>query len=539
MLRRLWQLTIRFRWPLTAALLTMALLWYLVQPRPDVVYQLPNTQGGTVRISPSGKYLLIHGQTSLLVYQLLIDEARLILDHPWHDPVESQFDLEDGIAFSTYASSTPTPDGTTLELWHWQQGQSEPKKVGSRKPFPPWHPREGHSSSDIFNGLFELDSHFLTHCCLSPNGLNWIIPVTNGTLIHFELVDARTGRSVRMDIPDVVIAKPYLSDLTVQFSSDGNELATANYVQAKNEDEVHSTLLLRWFDVQTGKVILSKELPSTMNFDRIRLLRKGKIVALSEGFSDLNMQLHADADGYKSLKLNESVADPQERPWPKQSDSLWKAYPECTSQIDESSRVLIYCWEHHLLPKSGGFSGVTPTIAGYYFGARDLNNGTLIHTERLPDRPRKPDDWKPEGWTMLDILPGAVLMLEEPKQELSPWQQKWETWRVKYFPWFPTFNHGHTRLQFIKTTTGKRLIELSLPFSVVSHFYLKQQQALYLVMAAYDEIVIQKYAYPLHKPWMLILTWTIGVFAGLVSLQWLSNKVPYRVRPVRDLGKIK
>jgi hypothetical protein len=133
---------------------------------------------------------------------------------------------------------------------------------------------------------------------------------------------------------------------------------------------------------------------------------------------------------------------------------------------------------------------------------------------------------------MQAVLPGPVLVLLQPKEEPYPWQQKWEAWRKQYFSWFPAFARAQEHLLFIEAATGKRLTDLSLPLTDLTHFFHKQQQALYLVGHAEDQVIIQKYAYPLHKPWLLILSWTLGVFAVLASLQWIIHK-PRRTAKIR------
>ncbi len=526
------RLLARFRWPIAFGIVALLFLVYLLQPRPMAEYRLPRDYASVI-ISPSGSLLAAYHSEAVDLYQLPTME--LLKTHQWNEGFSVAFDADDNLVFATYKSSEQTPEGATLQLWHWQQGDPSPRIVASKKPFPPDHPHAGHSGLDGFNGLWELNSRFLTHCILSPDARQWLIPVTDGTHVRFELVDSRTGNSLRLDIPIVDLKNPSIGNLAATFNVDSNELITWCSSPSKDDDDYKSSHLFRWFDLRTGKILHSKVIQSPDRFNhlgQVCLIERKRVIGLDQESNELIMQLHSDASGHQSIVMNETLANPAEQPWPKPTDSLWVAYPDYGSQLDTSKNLLIYWWEHHLFPKQGGLGGRAPNIPGFYYGVRDINTGKLLHTQRLPDRSRKPDDWDDEGWSLFGILPDTVLIFKQSRLQPHPWQQKYEEWRAKHVPWLFSLPMKPLRLLFVEATTGKRVSELSKPFTSVIHQFHQKEQALYLIGSKNDQTTIQKYAYPLRKPWLMILSWSLGIVASLVCLQTLTQLL----RPKRKVG---
>ena len=501
MLRGFRRFLLYFRWPLAAGLATLLLLVCLLQPRPMAEHHFPS-KDATIKISPSGKFLVLYDAEVVQIYQ--IKTMELQNSYEGNECVALEFDSDDNLVFANYATG-PTPEDARLQLWHWQRGQPKPKMVATRRTFSP-------GPDDGFRGLYESEDASDTHCCLLPNARKWLIPVTDGAAIRFELVDARIGDSVRLDMPVVEIENPSIYNFTVVCSPGSNELVTYSSTLSKIDEKNGTTRMIRWFDVRTGKLLHTKVLELLNQFDhygQLRILQREKVVAISQKDSQLTLQLHTDAAGHQSIAMNETLANLAEHPWSKAKDSSdWNPFPDtdCKSMLDGSKNLLIYWWEHQLYPRSGN-STWPRSIPGFYYGVRELCTGKLLHTERLPDRLRQPDDWKKEGWEMLDVLPGTVLMLQQPDQPPPPWHVKWEEWRLKYIPWCPSLPIGPLRLLFIEATTGKRLSELSLPYTRIEHCFNKQQHALYVIGHINDEMILQAYDYPLHKPWLLIWSW--------------------------------
>ncbi len=513
----------RFRWPITCGLATLLIMAYLLLPRPSAEYRLPSSSA-SVKISPSGKLLALYEDTGIHIYRM--PDMKLLLTHRCFTGITLDFDSNNALVFYTYSSSDLPPDGASLQLWHWQQGQTKPRQVASRKPFPPeyLHGSVMHHGSESFNGLYDLDTHTFTHCILSSDARKWLIPVTDGTSIRYELVDTQTGISVQLDIPPIEIKNPSIGNVVAAFSVDGKELVVDCAFAVKKDQDHQASRLIRWFDVQTGKMLQSK----TLDYDGpLLLIQKDRIAGVNRMSTELILKLQTDASGLQSISMSETEANPVKRHWPNPTDAIWVALPNCECKLDGSKRFLIYCWEHDLFPTEPG-SGFPPTLPGYYYGVRELSSGKLIHSERLPDRPRQPNDWKREGWSLLAILSDAVLMLEQSNQEPPPWRLKWEEWRQMYIPWCPSLPIGSLRLLFIEATTGKRFSELLLPYTQVEHCFNKQQQLLYLIGHTNEDLVLQVYHYPLHKPWLLIWSWALGVAVSITilveALRWFRRR---------------
>ncbi len=186
---------------------------------------------------------------------------------------------------------------------------------------------------------------------------------------------------------------------------------------------------------------------------------------------------------------------------------------------------LIYCWKHQEIPKFGGIGGGIPYHPGFYFACRNIQTGQLIHSERITLRKRGAQDYYPEGWQLLTILPKHVLLLDEPADgspdEKPPqWKQTLESWRERYASWLPSLLKEDTHLVCIDAANGKTVDRLSVPID--QHpiaYYVPQQQSLYLGFEVKDGFHILQYPYPFRKPWLLILAWSLGVFAILACLQ--------------------
>ena len=519
MLRRLWHFTKRFRWPLVAGLLMLVLLGYLLQPRPEVEYRLPDTLTDnviqSVQVSPSGKYLLILGSEESMLQLYEQNGMKLIFDHFPKDAHRCGFNSDDELVFYS---------GKDDSFWCWHPGQTEPQKLGSHHVCS----IDGEHRNHIEGAERCYHLNLSDACLLSPDARTWLIAVGDKEDRHFVLIDARSGQErARLQLDAGDMKKMHRVPLEAIFSPDSRVLLAQTQEPNRPDDETRENIDLIWFDVQTGKKIRSKQLSYILRMGDIGLFQKDRVFGVSEIERLSCLQTYSDAQGYRLISLSETIADPMEQPWPKGSDGIWKASNEIHHRFDPDSNALVYCWSHVLFPKEGALGGGAPSMPGFFYGVRDLDSCKLIHMERLPDRPRTADDWDPEGWTMLDVLPPTVLVLLQQGQD-SSWHQKWESWRKQYFSWFPAMTGSRNNIYFIEATTGKRLAELSLPFMDITHFYNKQDHAFYLLGHIDDQIIIQKYAYPLHKPWLLILSWTLGVFAVSASLQWIVHKFRHR-----------
>ena len=112
MLPRLWHLTKRHRWPLAAALLTSALLWFWFQPRPVAQYRLPpevyvyhmSSMLKSLQISPSGKYLAFTYYFDSTVHLYELEGMKWLFKQKCIDRDSARFDDQDGLAFASFAT---------------------------------------------------------------------------------------------------------------------------------------------------------------------------------------------------------------------------------------------------------------------------------------------------------------------------------------------------------------------------------------------------------------------------------------------------
>jgi hypothetical protein len=282
-------------------------------------------------------------------------------------------------------------------------------------------------------------------------------------------------------------------------------------------ENVDKKYRLHWVDPRTGKASHTKDLPSGVKIGSLCRLRQNSMTAFDH--RDVSLQLFSNELGYRKIKLTEVTPDPLELTLGNDHDWTWVAHTELKSGIDETSNTLVYTWHQVLYPKVGGLGGLPPHLPGFSYGVRSLADGGLLHTERFLLRERKEDNWGGEGGWMLGVLPGPVLVAEPPATP-HPWLDKWEEWRRQYFQWFPVlWTKEGRRVQFIEATTGKRLSELIIPMGFAQCRWVPSQNAIYLLGRQKNQIVCMVYDYPLHKPCLLILAWSIGValFFGCVQ----------------------
>ena len=517
MLRKFWHFTKRLRWPLVAALLTLVLLGYLLQPRPEVEHRFPlELRNGVIRsvqVSPSGKHLLLLGYEAMLQLREL-NGMKLIFDHFPKGANPCGFNSNDELVFYSREDDS---------FWCWKPDQTEPQKVGSHNVC--WIDGERRNRLEGAERFYHLN--LSEACLLSPDARTWLIAVGKKEDRHFVLIDARTGQErARLQLDASDMKKMQRVPLEAIFSPDSKVLLAQTQEPLRPDDETKEGIDLFWFDVQTGKKIRSKQLSNRLRMGDIGFFQNDRVFGISNIEEHDCLQTYSDKQGYRLFSLSETIAEPVEQPWPKASDEVWRAHAEIRHRFDATSNTVTCFWSHVLFPKIGALGGGAPSMPGFYYSVRDIVSGKLIRTEQLWNQPlTKSDDWTLEDWEMIDVLPGTVLMLNHKNEELPVWQSKWEAWRSKNLSWFPTFANRESHLIFIEAITGKCLSELFIPFTEITHFYHEQQQALYLVGHTDDQVVIQKYAYPLHKPWLLILSWTFGVFAALASLQWILHKL--------------
>ena len=143
------------------------------------------------------------------------------------------------------------------------------------------------------------------------------------------------------------------------------------------------------FDCRSGKKIKTQTLPQGVNIDILLTFDEHQLVSLEERDEIHFLQIISDNEGYRRILLKETISEPHQRQWPKPGDGIWQTQPILKEKIQTEDGKLVYCWEFQLHPKTGGIGRNLPSLPGTYYAVRDLKTGELLHTDRLPLRPRK------------------------------------------------------------------------------------------------------------------------------------------------------
>jgi hypothetical protein len=520
-----------FRWSLGLGLSVFVILLSLLQPRPVAQCVVPLQRGTFDRVeySSSGKYAVLFNDIFHNIVLVDLPSGQCIFDIPVSLASACRFNAADSLVFATNAKSDDDVD-----FWCWQPGMQVPAKIFSR---PEYIRNLYHHESlyaEGFNGIAGFDTGNTMNCCLSPDGSRWVIPIRDQATFRFEIVDSQTGQLVtQLDALQYQFQPDKKPACEIAFSTDSSKLilqyplAMQSHVDNSYALEVMSTL--------TGRRLWEIKLPYQTKLAQLLFFDDKRVLAW-EKENNLDYLQHVSLDkGYQRFLLKETVAEPVEQSVPKMLESIQQASVEVCNPTEVRDGKLIYCWVHQALPKHGALGGGMPYLPGFYFAVRDVETGQLLRSDKLPLRQREPEDYGVEDWQLHEVLPRQVLLLQK-KFDRSPahlrredhprWKITLDTWRQRYASWIPSFLIKPAHLVGIKADTGKPIEEITLGIDyetrVFAH-HLSQQRQLCLAYSDGPGVHFVKYQYPFHKPWLLSLMWSLGVFVVLACIQWLLH----------------
>lgn len=515
MLRYTLRLLLRFRWPEMLALVVFLVLYLVMQPQPMATYrikmktQLSSHRGDSVKLSPSGKYLVAHDLQTAHLHLYDVVRASLLFSVPCIQEC-CDFDADDGLAFASI--SWPQEGIEHIDLMHWKPGEATPRVVESRVSFP----KDLANSSDLLNGGTSNKGNAI----LSPDALTWFVPKLESSMLRFELVDAHTGkRRCQLNMPSIESIKP--SDyqwMKTVFSPCGKWVLLQ--LQA---DEVKS-ITLQIYDASTGEKQPLDKLYQNVEPWTILTFNREEVFAVSD--FDGVMYLHELSNkGYRRTLLKETVP-PHIETSVGQANKLL-SHSELKAKHGEVGQdgLWTFTWLHEQSLGFGSGMGINATLEGRHFAVRDLRNGSLINSGAL--LPAKAGGY--DRWHFLRFITRTDLLYLEPSPELQSWQRILDQWRERYTNWQPLFPHA-TRMVLVDAATGRK--SMGLRYGGSSEFmatrFCEAEHTLSIVMEENGELVIRKYAYPLRMPWLMMLFWSGGLFGSLVLLQmvlgWLRQR---------------
>ncbi|HQR42184.1 MAG TPA: hypothetical protein PLX97_05855 [Gemmatales bacterium] len=516
MLRLLWRFLCYFRWPTSAALLTVFALIYILQPRPTAEHRFPSkgvTSFGFFNhflVSPSGQFALLFTKFDQAFELYHLTTARLIFKSDIINDYVCRFDADDGLVFASYGTQGKAIDDI-VEWWRWQPGQSMPQQLGSRESFPKGLRHSANSSSEMFSGLVTFDNHHPMNLILSSDARTWLIPNRSHDTFSFDLIDAKTGKiRSQLNMSAINLLKPTTPYLSIAFAPDCKTLLAESEIHRDERFDYQRCLEL--FDTQKGRRLSIWKLPFEISLGRFSFFHDRGAVSIKTKDTHCYLQQFSFNTGYRLLMMKETVADAVELPFDQNvfGDHIAQAVPEFDRPVAALDGKLVYCWWHTKRGKSMGGSGIPDSYPGYYYAVRDMDTGNLIHTDKLTLH-----------HNLVDILPGPALLLKR-HNEPPHWQLQLEQWRQQYANWILPLIDNHIRITCIDAISGTQMARFSFPSErQVASYFNAQLHTLYLAAQQKDCVLIHEYHYPFRKPWLLILSWSAGVFITLAILQLL------------------
>lgn len=511
MLRSFFGLLLRFRWPVLFSLALLLVLCLILQPRPTAIYRLPEIVGpgfwleDRCRVSPSGKYILIDRFTGAQFAVYDLENHRLLFTGHRCNDSSWGFDADDGLAYVNYgtANSTETDKvGVFLNFHYWRPGE-QPMVVDRRRAYLSaldWSPSR-------FNGLTEQGRR-QTYCVLSPGARTWIAPRVDGDVIHIDLLDARTGQPrTRLDMPPIVIRDPGMLNVDVAFSACSKHLLAVTPYWGSEYSRVNL------FDVSTGKALGPVWKLDGLKYDNVISVKPDRVLAI-DTWNPMVHLLKITPTGFVRSVMRETVPAMLEMVHDSITYRTLSPTVYCSGPEDD---LCTYCWEHGM-----SVQGPPSYLPGMHYAVRSISTGELVHAATLSAPAQKRHPFAREGWHIRAFLPSQGILFQEPHQEPTGWIMKLEDWRQKYAPWWPPMRRS-AKLQVIDAKTSKVLSRLSVPFNITSAIYSPPQQALYLLFQGQEDLLIHRYAYPLHLPWLMILGWCLGLLVTLMAVQMLAG----------------
>lgn len=514
MFRYTLRVLLRFRWPVMLALVMFFVLYNVMQPRPVAVYRLPvveDMSSYSFKVSPTGEYVAVFNNRGSNFHLCHLPTRQTLFSHNVAENSLLGFDATDGLSFVTVRSDKDK-DEKWLQWCHWQPGQPHPVILGERLIEPDWIDIIGLMPPDNFMGLRSFDGK---HCryrghLLSPDARTWLM--LRGTAKDFlvDVIDARTGK-VRSTLEKLVLEKHKrdIYSLDVAFSPDSQTILLQKTVLQFEHAEGRAWISR--YDLRSGNLISADVKERPYRFEQVLSFDREQIVALRNCKQFVGMQKHDIHQGYSMFPLAETMPEKVEH-LAEGSGGSFKRHFVTDVGFHITDGKVTFTWK-------GDSDEWYPTcLLDFYYSVRDIPTGLLLHSKKYAASTVEDQD-RPKPWYLLAMLPEQSFVLAEPDPPVPYWKQLLENWRNKYAPWIPIpVSTDIRRLHFIDGKTGTCLHKMTF-YGSWSMEYHAPTQSLYAIQVGSEECQLQRFAYPLWKPWLHLIGWSSATLFGLMLLQ--------------------
>jgi hypothetical protein len=466
-------------------------------------------------ISPDGKYLA----TKAIGYISGLGGAKAVFGlHEIHSQraVFSEYEIVSGFRFDT--------DGSLAYLV-FDFDQSRDKGKNDHMQLHRWRPDTQQSQmvwehEVVYTEMAQRTFAYLNNNAvsnvsgLSPDTRTLLFATYQKGKLIGELLDGLTGKvrstfSISKSHP-VGMLTP---DVEAIFTSDSK-------IVVIQTSEINGAILERhwhWIDVQTGKELQRVLIPSELIIEKSLFATATTPVAKATNHHGENVLVSVNNNKVQAIQLDEVKQPLSERGQDKIEPHVI-AY-ELLSQHN----LIAYQWTHYRVISQNSLE----FLPNYYWSIRELSNGKLIQTSRMKFIDRSEPEQKEDYCSLVTILPGPDLLFMQGFGKKTGVIQEWLN---KVRAWLGTDQQQLGLLHLINGTNGEVVKTIHIPQEQTSAVLSPDGKSL-MVFSGYDKrIELRTYDFPLHKPWLLILSWALGIAGAITLLVEARRLFPWRKR---------
>jgi len=488
------------------------------QPRVNTKSSFPNitnTARERATLSEDGHYLVTllfnnPGNNTLILYDV---EARQELFRVSGDILEYTLDADGSLIY--VVAPDPMQDVPPLrgQLFRWDAKSRETHLSREYKV-----PEAGEIFKLDYSFHIRPNSTFDRWSRLSPNGRTWIILCSNEENAWYELIDVRSGeRRARLSLPLMPI-NSFTSKACGMCFIEGGEvvLVQTEVVNVKS----HSYQLL-WIDIKTGHELHSTPLPAKV--DEIIYATNELVVGKAdkpegEGQEEVFV-FSGPTRSLRKIVLTEIKPELQQRPAEYKTKEI-SPRASVDLYVDKVSQTLIAGWSYYFVWPPRQFCISVPD---FHYCVYDLTTGNMLQCNRIDlQQSQKQLEGSIRGdASFYGVLPGPIIVLSKGRSPPEGIAQEW----LDQVQRFLNLSQQGLTLYFHEAANGKTLCALHISGSNWKPSISADNKSMTLIGWNGETIT---YDYPLHKPWLLIWSWALGVAATITVLVEASRWVRRR-----------
>jgi hypothetical protein len=478
--------------------IALLLLAWRMQPVPLLSRSFPGRFfGGSVVLSPDQQLFACFRDTyqdnvihpgSLRVFSISTQE----MVFEYEGKIDQYgFDADNSLIFINYR--TDSERRVAEELYRWQPNQRKPTLLKTLK----LSDKQSSFRNCTVGSLPEAQQRA---SLLAPDARLWLTPKSDQDEAALELIDTATGRTkAKVTVPGLPVSE--LEKLHVAFVSETDSL-----VLLTNPIAGTSGARLFCVDVATGETRWCRLLPHLD--DSPQILLGGLFICVH--LRNANQQhelLFYDRDGALIAHVPwEELNSVPDVPLQGTDIQLSRTHIDFL-EMDSTSKTFLYFWQRFPVRQEGESGDLEPLDILHY-GVRSVCTGQRRICQPLAHR--RVEKQYLDYYQVLGVLPGPILVFTHVavrQDDLLADCLDWLRVLLKMDP-ISRLDFG---TEFIEGSSGKLTYTLFPPAGSWKVDLSADRSKLFVWCEDSSNILLLAYDYPLHKPWLLILSWSFGV----------------------------